>query len=67
MLTSHRTDRDARWDDLVLGLLLLVLGGLRVVLAVADHERFGVEATLATIVTGLGVLILLSTVTRRSP
>lgn len=48
----------ARWDDRVLGLLMAVLGGLRVVLAIADGERWGAEVSLAAIMTVLGGLLL---------
>ena len=50
----------SRWDDRVLGLLMIGLGAPRVVLALANHEPFGAEATLASIVACLGLLILAS-------
>ncbi|MEO8701144.1 MAG: hypothetical protein ABI867_13930 [Kofleriaceae bacterium] len=57
----------ARWDDLVLGMLLIVLGGFRVVLALSENEKFGAEATLAAVTTGLGFLVLVSAWRRRQP
>ncbi len=44
----------AESDDLILGLLLLVLGGARVAVGLACHEVFGVEATLALVSVVLG-------------
>jgi protein-S-isoprenylcysteine O-methyltransferase Ste14 len=55
----------ARWDDLVLSTLLIVLGGFRVVLAVTEHERWGAESTLAAVTTFIGLLLLLSAIRRR--
>jgi hypothetical protein len=55
----------ARWDDRILALVMLVLGGPRVILAFAEHETFGAEATIAAIVAGLGLLLLLTTGRRR--
>jgi hypothetical protein len=51
----------ARWDDRILAFVMIVLGGLRGVIGLASHETFGAEATIATIVAVLGVLLLLST------
>ena len=52
-------DRDApRIDDLVLGILLIVLGGIRVVIAFAQKETFGAEATIALITVCLGILLV---------
>jgi hypothetical protein len=50
--------RDARWDDIVLAVLMLVLAAPRVVLALAHHEAFGAETTVAAIFTALGLLLL---------
>ncbi len=50
----------ARWDDRVLGLLMIVLGAPRVVIALVLREHFGAEASLAAIMTSLGLLILAS-------
>ena len=46
----------ARWDDRVLAALMIALGAPRVVLALASHEHFGAEATLAAIAACLGLL-----------
>jgi hypothetical protein len=46
-----------RWDDLVLGVLLFVIGGGRVILALATGETFGAQATLALIALVLGFLV----------
>lgn len=50
--------REARWDDLVLGGLLIVLAGPRVVYAFLDRETFGAETTIAVIALALGLLVL---------
>ena len=55
----------ARWDDRILAIVMLGLGIPRVILALVDHETFGAEATIAAIVAGLGLLLLLSNVGRR--
>ena len=52
--------RGARWDDYVLGGLMVVLAGPRVVLALVDHETFGAETTIAAVVMALGLLLLLT-------
>jgi hypothetical protein len=62
-----RCDEDnqaAVWDDFVLGGLLSGLGGLRVLIAFAEHERFATEATLAAIATLVGILVLIAAATR---
>jgi len=64
-LTNPLTNRGARWDDGVLAVLMIVLGGLRVALAVALDERFGGETTIAAIVLALGILLLVTTAKRR--
>jgi hypothetical protein len=51
----------ARWDDRILAIVMLGLGLPRVILAFADHETFGAEPTIAAIVAGLGLLLLLTT------
>lgn len=66
MTFTDDEDRDSKWDDYVLGALLLGLGGLRVVIAFAQHEPFETEATLAVIAMLLGALVLLSAVLRRA-
>lgn len=52
----------ARWDDYVLSVMLIVLGTIRVTLALANHEPFEVEATIAAVMVGLGVLLGISTI-----
>ena len=54
----------ARWDDRILGLVMLVLAAPRVVLAFATHECFGAEATIASVAVALGLLLLLLTPSR---
>ena len=49
---------DARADDRTLGLVLLVLGLARVVMGLAEHEVFGAEATMALLMVGLAVALL---------
>ena len=63
--STDREARDDRWDDYVLGTMLIVLSGWRVVLALVENERFTTEPTIAAVMTGLGFLILLSALTRR--
>jgi hypothetical protein len=50
----------ARWDDRILAVVMIGLGLPRVILALAEHETFGAEASIAAIVAGLGVLLLLA-------
>lgn len=50
----------ARRDDLILGFVMLVLGAPRVVMALAAHETFGAETTVAAITTFLGVILLVT-------
>jgi len=52
--------RAARWDDYVLGGLMLVLAGPRCVYAIATSERFGAETTIAAVVACLGALLLVT-------
>lgn len=47
-----------RFDDRVLAGLLLVIGGIRVALAVLDHEVIGAESTLALIAVVFGLVLL---------
>lgn len=51
----------ARWDDYVLSVMLIVIGTVRVTLAVANREPFETEATIAAVMVALGVLLGLST------
>ena len=51
----------ARWDDYVLSVMLIVLGTVRVTLAVANREPFETEATIAAVMVALGVLLGIST------
>ena len=51
----------ARWDDRILAAVMLGLATPRVVIALLQHEIFGAEATIAAIVAGLGLLLLLTT------
>jgi hypothetical protein len=52
-------------DDYILAAMLVGLGGWRVVLAFVTGESFGTEPTIAAIMTGLGVLLVLATFGRR--
>lgn len=47
-----------RWDDRVLGVLMMALGGLRVGIAIDDNERWGAEASIAAIMTVLGLFLV---------
>ena len=51
----------ARWDDYVLSVMLIVIGTVRVTLAIANREPFETEATIAAVMVGLGVLLGIST------
>ena len=51
--------RASRWDDRVLAAMMIVFGGLRVGIALGEHERFGAQPTLAAIMLVLGLAILL--------
>lgn len=64
--TSHEpvVEEDRR-DDCLLGAIMIALGGWRVVLALLLDESFGVESTIAAIMTGLGVLLLITSLARR--
>ena len=53
-------------DDLVLAVLLLVIGGLRVTIAIADHEVFETEATVALLMVAFAIGMLVRTCHRRS-
>ena len=58
--SSEPRSRDAsagRDDDRVLGALMIVLGGIRVVLGLVQHEHFGFEATLAAVVACAGCAV----------
>jgi len=48
-----------RVEEVVLAWLLLALGGIRVAAAVAGHEAWGAEASLAALMLpcGLGMLV----------
>ncbi len=52
-------DSDAAHDDVVLALLLLALGGLRVALAIGTGEVWGIEPSVAMLMTGCGAGLLL--------
>lgn len=58
--------RAPRWprDTLVL-VMVLTIALPRTVLAIAEHERFGVEATLALLATVLGLVSLASSLLGR--
>ena len=56
--------RTASWDDVVLGSLLLLVAGPRVVMALGAHERFSAEPTLAAIGSLLGLLLLVAAALR---
>jgi hypothetical protein len=51
----------ARWDDRILGIVMVLLGAPRVVVGLVSHETFGAEATVASIVASLGLLLLFTT------
>jgi hypothetical protein len=48
----------ANRDDLILGAMMIGIGGLRVGYALADHERFTPEPTLAAIMFVVGFLVV---------
>jgi hypothetical protein len=45
-------------EEIVLGWALLVLGGVRVALAVATGETWGAEATIAALLLHAGIRLL---------
>lgn len=47
-----------RRDDVVLAVLLVVLGSIRVAIALGTRESFGAEATVATAMLILGVALV---------
>lgn len=47
-------------EEVVLGWALVVGGALRIALAVANHEVWGVEATLAGILVPAGMRLILT-------
>ena len=58
-ITRADPEREAaRSDDRVLGVLMLGLGGLRMVIGLVQREQFGAEATIASIIACCGVLII---------
>lgn len=46
-------------DDRVLGILLLLIGGIRVATAFAQHEVFASESTLALFMLAMAIGLLL--------
>ena len=60
-MSPTERQRDSSWDDHVLAGMLVGLGGLRVLIAFAQHEQFGTEATLAVIAMLVGALVVLAT------
>jgi len=54
-----RAIEPARWDDIVLAALMLVIGVPRVVLAVLYDRPLGVEGTLSIACVGLALFILI--------
>ena len=55
-----------RLDDLVIALLLIVVGAVRVVPQLAVGGSWGAESTLAAVMLGLGVLLLIGTIVDRT-
>ena len=56
---AERDGVDAADDDRVLGIVLLLIGGLRVALAFAEHEVFATESTIALFMVALAIGLLL--------
>ncbi|HEU4732735.1 MAG TPA: hypothetical protein VFT22_32790 [Kofleriaceae bacterium] len=54
----QRADRPRPQDELVLGWALVILGGMRVVVAIATGETWGTEATIAALMVPAGVRLL---------
>ena len=52
-------ENDCLHDDRVLGLLLLLIGGVRVAIAFAQHEVFAAESTIALVMVAMAVGLLL--------
>jgi hypothetical protein len=53
------TDEPRDREEQILGAMLVVLGGLRVAVSVAAREAFGVEPSVALIMTAIGLGLLL--------
>jgi hypothetical protein len=47
-----------RRDDLVLAAMMIAFGGLRVGIAIGEHERFTAQPTVALIMLVLGLAIM---------
>jgi hypothetical protein len=52
-------DNAALNDDRVLGILLLLIGGVRVAMAFAQHEVFATESTIALFMVAMALGLLL--------
>jgi hypothetical protein len=53
-LKRHEQDEPVR-DDRALGLVLLAFGGMRVAIALSEHEVFGTESTIALLMLALSL------------
>jgi hypothetical protein len=57
---KHEVDADEpRHDDRVLGLALLLIGGVRVATAFAQHEVFASESTIALFMVAMALGLIL--------
>ena len=56
LLDEH--EREAVRDDLVLATMMIVLGGLRVAIAVIGHEVFHAEQTVAVAMLVMGMALV---------
>ena len=54
-------------DDRILAMLLIVIGAIRILIAVAGHQVFGGEATIAMFMVWLGLWALLRSYRPRQP
>ena len=54
-----RDVRDNLSDDHILGIVLMLIGGLRVAIALVEHEVFEAEATFALMMMSAGGVLLL--------
>jgi len=53
-------------EEWVLAVVLAVIGGARVIIALASHEDFAADVTIAALVGAIGCLLLAKLIRKRS-
>jgi len=56
---------ELRRDDQILAALMIAVGGIRVGLAAMLGETFGTEVTIACVIAGIGLALLLASFFKR--